>query len=420
MGEDLFWAIMGGGGASFRVILAYKVKLIRVPETINIFKIGRTIEQNALDIFLHWQDVVTNKLPHELFIRLIMNVVNSTVIGKKTTNVTFWALLLGESQRLLSIMNESLPLLGAQQSDCRELSWAESILFYIDFLLGTPVDALLSRIAQSIYITHLKSKLDYVKTPISRDGLQSIWNKMIERDSYGGRMVEILESKIPLPHKARNLYKIQYARNWNQEGNKVVEHYLDLTRELYAYMTPFVSKNPREAFLNCRDLDLGINYQGKKSYFKGMKYGIKYFKNNFYWLLASVWGTLVHLDGATSAKKWFDVACVLISTKFPRAILGIIPVLANGSGFLVNIFDEASGETIFSEGVDWDKASGLYVMGKIVHSAYNGVRGGYFTVSSSSSENRGSGRLELPGYYSSTNTVEGSNSLNDNDDWHYN
>ncbi|GAB4840900.1 hypothetical protein Ancab_021660 [Ancistrocladus abbreviatus] len=292
MGEDLFWAIRGGGGASFGVILAYKVKLIRVPETVTVFKIGRTIEQNALDIVLQWQDVATNKLPHELFVRLIMNVVNSTVTGNKTINVTFWALLLGDSQRLLSIMNESLPLLGVQQSDCHELSWAESILFWADFPLGTPVDALLSRTPQSIYITHLKSKSDYVKTPISRDGLQSIWNKMIELEAtalvfnpYGGRMAEIPESEIPFPHRARNLYKIQYATSWNQEGNKAVEHYLDLTRELYAYMAPFVSKNPREAFLNYRDLDLGINYQDKKSYLEGMKYGIKYFKNNFYRLV---------------------------------------------------------------------------------------------------------------------------------------
>ncbi|GAB4840896.1 hypothetical protein Ancab_021656 [Ancistrocladus abbreviatus] len=66
MGEDLFWAIKGGGGAGFGVILAYKVTLIRVPETVIVFKIGRTIEQNALDIVHQWQDVATNKLPHEL------------------------------------------------------------------------------------------------------------------------------------------------------------------------------------------------------------------------------------------------------------------------------------------------------------------------------------------------------------------
>ncbi|GAB4840904.1 hypothetical protein Ancab_021664 [Ancistrocladus abbreviatus] len=292
MGEDLFWAIRGGGGASFGVILAYKVKLIRVPEIVTVFKIGRTIEQNALDIVLQWQYVATNKLPHELFIRLTMNVVNSTVTRTKTINATFRALLLGDSQRLLSIMNESLPLLGVQQSDCHEMSWAESVLFWTEFPLATPIDTLLSRTPQSIYITHLKIKSDYVKTPISRDGLQSIWNKMIELQAttltfnpYGGRMAEILESEIPFPHRAGNLYKIQYATGWNQEGNKAIEHYLDLIRELYAYMTPFVSKNLREAFLNYRDLDLGINYQDKKSYFEGMKYGIKYFKNNFYRLV---------------------------------------------------------------------------------------------------------------------------------------
>ncbi|GAB4840905.1 hypothetical protein Ancab_021665 [Ancistrocladus abbreviatus] len=160
MGEDLFWAIRGGGGASFGVILTYKVKLIRVPKTVTVFMIGRTIEQNALDIFLQWQDVATNKLPHKLFIRLIMNVVNSTVTGNRTINATFWALLLGDSRRLLSIMNESLPLLGVQQSDCHEMSWVESILFWNDFPLGTLVDALLSRTPQSIYITHLKTKSD--------------------------------------------------------------------------------------------------------------------------------------------------------------------------------------------------------------------------------------------------------------------
>ena len=47
-------------------------------------------------------------------------------------------------------------------------------------------------------------------------------------------------------------------------------------------MTPFVSKNPRGAFFNYRDLDLGIkNCNGKNSYAKGRVYGVKYFKDNF-------------------------------------------------------------------------------------------------------------------------------------------
>ena len=46
-------------------------------------------------------------------------------------------------------------------------------------------------------------------------------------------------------------------------------------------MTPFVSKNPREAFLNYRDIDLGINHQGSRSYVEGKRYGVMYFKDNF-------------------------------------------------------------------------------------------------------------------------------------------
>ncbi|MBA0773677.1 hypothetical protein Gotri_008934 [Gossypium trilobum] len=31
MGEDLFWAIRGGGGGSFGIVLAWKLKLVPVP-----------------------------------------------------------------------------------------------------------------------------------------------------------------------------------------------------------------------------------------------------------------------------------------------------------------------------------------------------------------------------------------------------
>ncbi|KAF2614771.1 hypothetical protein F2Q70_00008354 [Brassica cretica] len=44
-------------------------------------------------------------------------------------------------------------------------------------------------------------------------------------------------------------------------------------------MTPFVSKNPREAFLNYRDVDIGITTPGYNATFEEAKvYGEKYFK----------------------------------------------------------------------------------------------------------------------------------------------
>ncbi|CBI34092.3 unnamed protein product, partial [Vitis vinifera] len=51
--------------------------------------------------------------------------------------------------------------------------------------------------------------------------------------------------------------------------------------ELYSYMTPFVSNSPRGAYLNYRDIDIGISHNGIDSYEEGKVYGAKYFMNNF-------------------------------------------------------------------------------------------------------------------------------------------
>lgn len=99
---------------------------------------------------------------------------------------------------------------------------------------------------------------------------------------YGGKMAEIPATEIPFPHRSGNLWKIQYVTNWNEAGAEAAERYINLTRKLYRYMTRFVSKNPRQAYLNYKDIDLGINHNiGNASYQEGRVYGIKYFKGNF-------------------------------------------------------------------------------------------------------------------------------------------
>ncbi|KAJ7969201.1 reticuline oxidase-like protein [Quillaja saponaria] len=290
MGEDLFWAISGGGGSSFAVVISYKIHLVRVPEIVTVFRVQRNLEQNATDIVFEWEQVAPS-LDKDLFIRLTMDVINSTTQnGTMTVRATFLALFLGDSKRLLSITNTSFPSLGLKESDCIEQSWVQSVLFWTNFPLGTPAEALLDRRPQTL--TFLKRGSDYVKTPIPKVDLERIFKRMIELEApmltfnpYGGRMAEIPASATPFPHRAGNLWKIQYATNWNEPGNDVSEKFVNLTRNLRRYMTPFVSKNPREAFYNYQDLDLGINHNGKASFFEGKVYGIKYFKGNFYRLV---------------------------------------------------------------------------------------------------------------------------------------
>lgn len=287
MGEDLFWAITGGGASSFGVVLSYKIKLVRVPPKVTVFTVRRTYDQNATNIVYRHQRVA-HTLDNNLFIRLTLDVVNSTTNpGEKTIRATFNSLFLGDSETLLSIMNQSFPELGLTQNDCKEMRWIESVLFYTGFQNGTPVEELLSRTPQ--VLLHLKRKSDYLQTPMSKEGIEFIFKKMVELQTpmltfnpYGGKMAEIPSTAKPFPHRAGNIAKIQYATNWDENGHVAAQHNLEVTRQLYEYMTPFVSKNPREAFLNYRDLDLGINHNnGRRSYFEGKTYGLKYFKENY-------------------------------------------------------------------------------------------------------------------------------------------
>jgi FAD/FMN-containing dehydrogenase len=54
MGEDLIWAIRGGGGNTFGVVVAWKLELVTVPPTVTVFNVTRTLEQNATKLVHQW------------------------------------------------------------------------------------------------------------------------------------------------------------------------------------------------------------------------------------------------------------------------------------------------------------------------------------------------------------------------------
>ena len=293
MGEDLFWAIRGGGGASFGVVLKWKVQLVSVPSNVTVFSINRNLEQNATQLVHRWQQIA-DKFHEDLFIRLILQAISTTDqdSGNKTIQVTFNSLFLGSVDRLLPLMQESFPELGLVRTDCTEMSWIESTLYFEGFPSGSPLEVLLDRVPRSRL--SFKAKSDYVKEPIPETGLEGIWERVYEEEvgrailimsPYGGKMDEISESEIPFPHRAGNLFKIQYLINWEEEGGGNVgesQIHINWIRRLYSYMANYVSKNPRAAYINYRDLDIGTNSEkGTTSYAQASIWGTKYFKNNF-------------------------------------------------------------------------------------------------------------------------------------------
>ncbi|CAA3021162.1 cannabidiolic acid synthase-like [Olea europaea subsp. europaea] len=286
MGEDLFWAIRGGGGASFGVILAWKIQLVDVPEKVTVFSINRTLDQNATNIVHRWQ-YVAHKFDKDLLVMIHIQRVNSSQDGERTIQATFNSLFLGGVDTLLPLMQRSFPELGLQREDCTEMSWIESVLYWAGFPIESR-DVLLNRTQPNV--RYFKAKSDYVQIPISKNGLEGIWKLFFEDEAeeaemflspYGGRMHEISESAIPFPHRAGNLYEILHNVFWDEEEVEASQNYINWIRKLYSYMTPYVSRFPRAAYLNYRDLDIGVNDKGNTSYAKASIWGIKYFKNNF-------------------------------------------------------------------------------------------------------------------------------------------
>ncbi|KAK9091525.1 hypothetical protein Sjap_024702 [Stephania japonica] len=276
MGEDLFWAIRGGGGASFGVILSWKIKLVPVPSTVTIFRVPKTLEQGATGLVHQWQRI-THKLPKELIVEALMDKVNETIV------TIFQSLFLGGREQLLKVMEQSFPELGLKPENCEEISWFQSALI----LSGYPMNASLSALSVNPFKGFFKIKSDYVKDPISENGLRGIWKNMLEADNlgvrlipYGGRMSEIPASEIPFPHREGNIYHISYIVRWNKEEE--AKKSISWLRKLYKYMEPYVSKSPRSAYLNYRDIDLGHEFKnGTSSYAKAKVWGSSYFGNNF-------------------------------------------------------------------------------------------------------------------------------------------
>ncbi|KAK2977275.1 hypothetical protein RJ640_005537 [Escallonia rubra] len=286
MGEDLFWAIRGGGGASFGVILDWKIKLVPVPETVTVFTVRKTIEQNATNLFHQWQSVAS-KLHEDLFIRINVRR-NTTRDGKVTIQAFFISLFLGRRDRLLSLMQESFPQLGLAEEDCKEMSWIESVLYHDGIPSGEPLEVLLNRTQADK--PYFKAKSDFITKPISKEGIKGIWKLFYEDEAkaaqlvlnpYGGKMEEISESAIPFPHRAGNLYKIQHLVYWTEEDKVSAERHIKWIRRLYRYMAPYASKSPRASYINYRDLDIGVNEKGNTSDAQASIWGTKYFKNNF-------------------------------------------------------------------------------------------------------------------------------------------
>ncbi|XP_010556147.1 PREDICTED: reticuline oxidase-like protein [Tarenaya hassleriana] len=284
MGEDLFWAIRGGGGGSFGVIVAFKVNLVPVPEIVTVFRIPRYLDENALDLVHKWQSVAPKTDPN-LWMRLLLQTVTKN--KAQTVKATVMALYLGRAKDVVSLLAKDFPELGLKAENCTELSWIQSAVWWDNHEDAATINPEILLEREPDTASFGKRKSDYVETEIPKEGLDYLFKKMVEVgkvglvfNPYGGKMSEVPTTETPFPHR-KKLFKIQHSMNWKDAGTVAENDFLNKSRTFYGFMAPFVSKNPRLSYLNYRDLDIGINDHGRDSYKQGEVYGRKYFAENF-------------------------------------------------------------------------------------------------------------------------------------------
>ncbi|PWA47457.1 berberine/berberine-like, FAD-binding, type 2 [Artemisia annua] len=256
MGEELFWAIRGGGASSFGIVLAWKLRLVPVPELVTVFVVNKTLEEGATEIFHKFQTVMPN-IDRNLHIRIQWfgeNVGNTT---KKTIKMAFEGIYQGTSDTLIPLLEENFPELNVTQ----EIS--------------------ISKLS-------IKGKSDYIRAPISIEGLKKIWEKILENDGsatfqinpFGGIMNEYSETTIPYPHRAGVLFQLFKMVNFGDQPSYTTPTSLarrDWLQRFEAFLEPYVSSNPREAYFNYIDLDLGV---GSDNYEEASVWGERYWKSD--------------------------------------------------------------------------------------------------------------------------------------------
>ncbi|XP_068650729.1 berberine bridge enzyme-like D-2 [Aristolochia californica] len=288
MGEDVFWAIRGGGGGTWGAVYAWKIKLLPVPKRVSAFVVSRPGLNDRVAELVHKWQFVAPKLPDDFYLSSFIGALlpEAQTIGM---SATFKGFYLGPKAKLVSILKWVFPELAIEEADCTEMSWIESIFFFSNLKSGSTVDDLKDRVLHDK--VYFKAKSDYARDTIPLHVIKSMIEILskepkgyIIMDPYGGFMERVSNDSIPFPHRSGNLYSFQYLVSWNEKDNWRSQKLIEWLEGFYNYMTSFVSKGPRAAYVNYLDLDLGEMRcrDGKQNSVNVARaWGEKYFLGNY-------------------------------------------------------------------------------------------------------------------------------------------
>ena len=122
--KDLFWAIRGGGGGSWGIVVSWKLKLLPVPLVLTTFYAWRTGKASVTDLAYKWQSVAPSLAPPELFIVLYMAGIRDSS-GRADIGSSFNGQYWGTIDQTVALMKSLFPELGLTAAECTQGNWAQ-------------------------------------------------------------------------------------------------------------------------------------------------------------------------------------------------------------------------------------------------------------------------------------------------------
>ncbi|XP_051129294.1 berberine bridge enzyme-like D-2, partial [Andrographis paniculata] len=289
MGEEVFWAIRGGGGGVWGVVAAWKIRLHPVPPTVTAFIASRHGGDHVTNLVDTWQHVAP-KLPDEFYLSVFVGAGLPEYPNSGGISATFKGFFLGPKSQTIKTLQKFFPQLKIKIENCQEMTWIESILYFSGLKNGTQIEGLKDRFLHNK--NYFKAKSDYVRNPITRQGIRTLIGALEKQpkgyvimDPYGGKMGRIKKDSIAFPHREGNLFTVQYLVDWEEDEDVRREEYMEWIRGVYGEMEGHVSADPRAAYVNYVDYDLGVmgdgHVDGGDEVERARVWGEKYFLENY-------------------------------------------------------------------------------------------------------------------------------------------
>ncbi|KAJ1554265.1 hypothetical protein HK096_004344, partial [Nowakowskiella sp. JEL0078] len=242
---DLFWALRGGGGGNFGIVVQYTLGLVSVPSTVTFGSISTSISQ-GVSFLQQYQSWISNDKNLELTTKIYMD----------TSVISLEVVYLGSRSNAVSLLAGSPVASLITTSNLKEGSWADAILYFTKVASLTD---LLSRYAADRPSFYASS--DFVGSALSSQGITTLVNSLsstysgtpyIIIDGYAnGLATKPLSSDTAFPHR-NVLFCIQYQATYSSNGDSA-NTWLKSTQNA---MAPYVTGG---SYVNYINLNFGTD-----------------------------------------------------------------------------------------------------------------------------------------------------------------